>query len=107
MDIHVAEYAKRWRLAYRVLLNRQRRNAILLARERHVPAIACGHVHFAEDTTVAGIRYLNTGAWTEPRVFCVIVTPESIQFISAADLVGGDWPAVLSGRSPAIPTGGP
>lgn len=63
--IHVAQYAKRWRFFYGVLRSAVRENAIQHARENGFRAVACGHVHFAEDVTCDGIRYINTGCWTE------------------------------------------
>ena len=64
--VHVAEYAKHWSVFYRVLRRIVRENAVDYAREKGAEVIVCGHVHFAEDTWVKGVRYLNTGCWTEP-----------------------------------------
>ncbi|MDT8391296.1 MAG: metallophosphoesterase family protein [Lentisphaeria bacterium] len=64
--VHVAEYAKHWSLFYRALRRIVRENAADYALQEGAKAIACGHVHFAEDTMVKGIRYVNTGCWTEP-----------------------------------------
>lgn len=72
--VHVAFYAKRWRLLYRVLRNHVRGNAVEYARENGFAAVTCGHTHFVEDMTVDGIRYINTGAWTEKPVFALHVT---------------------------------
>ncbi len=63
--IHVAQYAKHWRRFYRVLRNSVRDNAIQYAAENGFRTIVCGHVHCAEDTTRDGVRYLNSGCWTE------------------------------------------
>ena len=91
-DIHVAEYAKRWPLAYRILVKHQRGNAARLAMERGVPAITCGHVHFPEEVRLNGITYLNTGAWTEAPVYCVLLDREGIRFCDAARLAAASWP---------------
>lgn len=80
-DVHVAQYAKRWSLLYSVLVKRQREQASRCARRRGVSAIACGHVHYAEDSVVDGIRYLNTGAWTEEPVYCVAGDDQRIEFV--------------------------
>lgn len=64
--VHVAEYAKHWSVFYQVLRRIIRENAVDYARQKGAEVIACGHVHFAEDTWVKGVRYLNTGCWTEP-----------------------------------------
>lgn len=44
-----------------------RRRATDEARKRGCSAVTCGHTHKPEDTTVNGIRYLNTGTWTEQQ----------------------------------------
>jgi UDP-2,3-diacylglucosamine pyrophosphatase LpxH len=64
--VHVAQYAKHWSFFYRVLRRIVRENAVDYARQQGFKVIACGHVHFAEDSFIKGIRYLNTGCWTEP-----------------------------------------
>jgi UDP-2,3-diacylglucosamine pyrophosphatase LpxH len=64
-EMHVAEYAKRWRSLYGVLRRNVLMNAVEHARENGYAAVACGHTHFAEDTLVGAVRYLNTGCWTE------------------------------------------
>ena len=35
--------------------------------------VICGHSHYAEDMVMDGIRFINTGAWTEKPVFCARV----------------------------------
>jgi len=64
-DVHVAEYAKKWNLLYRVLNERVARNALRTAEQLGFSAITCGHTHAAMDIQRGGQRYLNTGAWTE------------------------------------------
>ena len=63
--VHVAEYAKKWTAFYRVLRNSVARNAVQCAAENGFEAVTCGHTHYPEDVTLDGIRYINTGAWTE------------------------------------------
>lgn len=65
-SVHVAHYAKKFPMLYRVLRRHVRLNAVAHAREHGFDAIACGHTHAAEDSVVDGVRYFNTGAWTEP-----------------------------------------
>jgi UDP-2,3-diacylglucosamine pyrophosphatase LpxH len=62
---HVALYAKRWRLLYAAFRRHVALNAVQHARENGFAAVTCGHVHFAEDTVLEGVRYINTGSWTE------------------------------------------
>lgn len=71
--VHVAEYAKHWSFFYQVLRRIVRENAVDYAQQKGVQIIACGHVHFPEDTMVKGIRYLNTGCWTEPAPHYLLI----------------------------------
>jgi UDP-2,3-diacylglucosamine pyrophosphatase LpxH len=71
---HVADYAKTWPTLYQVLTRHVRRNAVQWARAQGFAAITCGHTHYPEDIHVDGIRYLNTGSWTETPNFCVSLT---------------------------------
>jgi UDP-2,3-diacylglucosamine pyrophosphatase LpxH len=73
--VHVAEYAKKWKAFYRVLRNNVMRNAVNFAAENGLEAVTCGHTHFAEDLVLNGVRYINTGAWTELPAHYLYVTP--------------------------------
>jgi UDP-2,3-diacylglucosamine pyrophosphatase LpxH len=37
------------------------------ARRREVDGIVCGHIHFAADRMIDGVRYVNCGDWVESR----------------------------------------
>ncbi len=74
--VHVAEYVKSWATLYGILRRYVRNSAVQQARALGVGTVVCGHVHFAEDTTVEGIRYVNTGSWTETPSWCFRVTEE-------------------------------
>ncbi|MGD8263760.1 MAG: metallophosphoesterase [Desulfobacterales bacterium] len=63
--VHVAEYAKNWEVLYRVLRKSVMINAVNFAIENGFKAVTCGHTHYAEDRIYCGVRYINTGAWTE------------------------------------------
>ncbi len=76
-SIHVARYAKRFPFFYGVFRNHVARNAVQYARENGYGAVVCGHTHAAEDRTIDGIRYLNTGAWTEPVPHYVVTRDDS------------------------------
>ena len=54
------------------------RNAVRFAKQNGYAAVTCGHTHFPEDTEVDGIRYINTGSWTEPRLLYIHVTDTDI-----------------------------
>ena len=67
--VHVAEYAKKWKPLYAFLRRNIMLNAVKYAQQRGFEAVVCGHTHYAEDRRINGIRYINTGAWTELPAF--------------------------------------
>jgi UDP-2,3-diacylglucosamine pyrophosphatase LpxH len=73
--VHVAHYAKKWTVFYNVLRHHVMFNAVNCAKENGYDAVTCGHTHYPEDRVINGIRYLNTGAWTESPAFYLLVTP--------------------------------
>ena len=64
-NVHVAQYAKKWGILYRVLNDHVAGKAIRRAEGLGFAAITCGHTHSAMELERDGRRYLNTGAWTE------------------------------------------
>jgi UDP-2,3-diacylglucosamine pyrophosphatase LpxH len=76
--VHVAEYAKKWQILYTILRNNVMTNAVSCARENGYEAVTCGHTHYPEDRVFNGVRYINTGAWTESSAFYLLVTAEEI-----------------------------
>jgi UDP-2,3-diacylglucosamine pyrophosphatase LpxH len=90
--VHVAQYAKKWGLLYGVLRRNVLMNAVEFARENGYAAVTCGHTHYPEERAVNGIRYFNTGSWTEQPSYCVRVTDEEIVFEEAL-------PSVRRGRA--------
>jgi UDP-2,3-diacylglucosamine pyrophosphatase LpxH len=63
--VHIAEYAKKWESFYKVFRKNIMTNAVKCAIENGYEAVTCGHTHYAEDVVFNGVRYINTGAWTE------------------------------------------
>lgn len=77
--VHVAALAKKWTpFFYRVLTEEVKMNAVKCAIELQFEAITCGHTHYAEDSICEGVRYINTGAWTESPSHYLLVTPTQI-----------------------------
>lgn len=103
---HVADYAKTWPTFYQVLTRHVRRNAVEWAKVQGFAAITCGHTHYPEDSQVDGIRYLNTGSWTETPNFCVSLSSTSISTLTSTpqgpELHRTD--SVTPAASPTFPT---
>jgi len=76
--VHVAHYAKKWEIFYKVLCNNVMRNAVNCAMENGYEGVTCGHTHYPEERIFNGIRYINTGAWTEVPAFYLLVTAEEM-----------------------------
>ena len=78
-SIHVAHYAKRWPKLYDVLRKRVANRAVAYAGRHGYAAVTCGHTHSPEDDRIDGIRYINTGAWTESDIYYLLVTDTDIE----------------------------
>ena len=55
------------------------------AKRRECNSVTCGHTHHAEDTQESGIRYINTGTWTDQ-------TPCPYLWISGDQMGLNLWP---------------
>ncbi len=90
--VHVADYAKKFHALYSFLRSNVRQNAMENAREVGVSAIACGHVHYAEETGTDGIRYFNLGAWTEEPSYCLLLGYDSMELLPTPNAMRRrDW----------------
>jgi UDP-2,3-diacylglucosamine pyrophosphatase LpxH len=76
--VHVAHYAKKWEFLYKVLRKNVMVNAVNCAMENGYEAVTCGHTHYPEDRVLNGIRYMNTGAWTEFPTFYLLVNAKEM-----------------------------
>jgi UDP-2,3-diacylglucosamine pyrophosphatase LpxH len=83
--VHVAQYAKRWKSFYGYLRKNVMLNAVNYAAANGFEAVTCGHTHFAEEQFVNGIKYLNTGAWTEQPTYYVRVSDNEIVLKKTTD----------------------
>ena len=79
--VHVADYAKRFGRLYKILRDNVMKNAVHCALENGYEAVICGHTHFPEDRMFNGIRYMNTGAWTELPAFYLQMTENEMRLI--------------------------
>jgi UDP-2,3-diacylglucosamine pyrophosphatase LpxH len=84
--VHVAEYAKRWKRFYGYLRKNVMLNAVNYAAENGFEAVACGHTHYAEEQFINGIRYFNTGAWTELPTYYVRVSDNEMTLNKSTDI---------------------
>jgi UDP-2,3-diacylglucosamine pyrophosphatase LpxH len=85
--VHVAQYAKRWKSFYAYLRKNVMLNAVHYARENGFKAVTCGHTHYAEEHFINGIKYLNTGSWTEQPTFYVHATDDEILLKKATSTI--------------------
>lgn len=83
-SMHVSSYAKQYPRLYKFLTTRVKRRAVRYARLHNIQTITCGHTHFKEDTVLHGVRYLNTGSWTEDPPMCIRVNDNTIELVEAA-----------------------
>ena len=78
--VHVAELAKRWTpFLYRVLTEEVKKNAVDCAVGNGFDAITCGHTHYPEDSMCEGVRYINTGSWTEEPLHYLAIRANDLQ----------------------------
>ena len=83
--VHIADYAKKYRPLYNFLRRKVMNCAVEHAIKQNFEAVACGHVHYAEDTFCEGIRYINLGAWTESPCYCLLVDDEKMKLATIED----------------------
>ncbi len=76
--VNVAHLASKFEPFYRLYRRKLMLDAVKFAKENGFKAIACGHTHYPEDRLIQGIRYINTGAWTEYPPFYLLVNEEEI-----------------------------
>lgn len=76
--VHVANYAKKWKTFYKYLCKNIMMNAVNCAKKNGYKAVTCGHSHYPEYKSYNGIRYINTGAWTEVPTFYLQITDGEI-----------------------------
>ena len=80
--VHVADYAKKYKVLYCVLCRKVMMCAVDYAAYESFDAVVCGHVHFMEDSMHNGIRYINLGAWTELPCHCLLVDDNSARLLA-------------------------
>jgi UDP-2,3-diacylglucosamine pyrophosphatase LpxH len=100
--VHVAQYAKKWNLFYGYLRKNVMLNAVNYAAKNGFEAVTCGHTHYAEEMFINGIRYLNTGAWTELPSHYVQITANDIKLKKLVN--PSNLPKSTRSHKPAVPS---
>jgi UDP-2,3-diacylglucosamine pyrophosphatase LpxH len=77
--VNVAHFATKFEPFYRFYRKKLMLDAVKLAKEKGFGAITCGHTHYPEDRNVQGVRYINTGAWTEYPPHYLMVNDREIR----------------------------
>ena len=85
---HVAFYAKRWSFFYNKLNEHVAQKALREAATAHFEAVTCGHTHGVMDIERDGVRYVNTGAWTELPHHYLRVDADGIYLHTVAHATG-------------------
>ncbi len=83
---HVASFAKRFPLVYNVLNGHVARNATAYARTQGLRAVTCGHTHHPEERETGGIRYFNTGCWTEEAARVLVVDGDQMHLRGCSEI---------------------
>jgi len=87
-SVHMAFYAKRFQVLYGLLRKHVMMNAVEYAKRNGYRAVTCGHTHCVEDLMVDGIRYINTGSWTEKPLCWLYVDEQNIGLMRWDDSPG-------------------
>ena len=83
---HVACYAKKYTSLYGYLRKKVMHTAVSFAQNNGYEVVACGHIHYAEDQQVNGVRYINTGAWTEKKTCCLVIDNDRMRLVPSEAL---------------------
>jgi UDP-2,3-diacylglucosamine pyrophosphatase LpxH len=78
----VVQFASRFGPFYRLYRKKLMLDAVKFAKKNGFEAIACGHTHYPEDHNVQGVRYINTGAWTEYPPHYLVVNEQELSLKS-------------------------
>ena len=77
--MHVAKYARKFPVLFKVFREGISSSAVRFAKQHGCRNVTCGHTHYAEELAADGVRYLNTGSWTEEPFHCIFADDETIE----------------------------
>ena len=81
----LAKWLKKKSKKWGSILELVRAQSIAYTRELGLTGVITGHTHFAEDTRVDEIHYVNTGSWTETPCAYVTVDPKGLMLHHVSD----------------------
>ncbi len=87
MQLSGPQFARKLEGLYKPYRKTIMQNAVCYAKEHGFDVVVCGHTHYPEDRTVDGIRYINTGGWTEQQSFYLLVENEEISLKIAEESI--------------------
>jgi UDP-2,3-diacylglucosamine pyrophosphatase LpxH len=76
--VNVAHLATKFEPFYRLYRRNLMLDAVKFAKQKGFGAVACGHTHYPEDRIVQGVRYINTGAWTQYPPYYLVINDREI-----------------------------
>ncbi|MBM4148449.1 MAG: hypothetical protein FJ224_05345 [Lentisphaerae bacterium] len=79
--LHTAAFAKFLRRFYIMFVDHVAGAAAAETAKRGMGTVICGHTHRAEERTVAGVRYVNTGCWTEPDIRFAVSDGDGVRLV--------------------------
>jgi UDP-2,3-diacylglucosamine pyrophosphatase LpxH len=85
------QFARKLEVLYKPYREIIMQNAVHYAKEHGFDAVVCGHTHYPEDRIVDGIRYINTGGWTEQQSFYLLVNNEEVSLKIVETSINSTW----------------
>lgn len=82
-SLSTIKLAKSLPLLFGILKRASIANAVRFAEKNGHRTIVCGHLHTVVDTTIRGIRYVNTGAWTDWPAYYLLCGDGEMRLIRA------------------------
>jgi UDP-2,3-diacylglucosamine pyrophosphatase LpxH len=74
----LAKWLKKKSKMWSGVLQRIVSESVTHAREQGFDGIMTGHTHFADDSQIDGIHYVNSGCWTEPPYSFLLLESQSV-----------------------------
>lgn len=95
----------RWNTRWLRLSEKVANGALAHAKARGAAYVFCGHTHEAATVKRDGVRYVNTGAWTNERPTFVTMIDQEVTIHDYAGRIDHCYPGEKRGETPAAPSG--